>query len=123
MLDASSSLVYRVAVLGGGSFGTALANIIARNGHTTHLWMRTQEQVLRCQQEGENSKYLPGYALEPSLMLTSDLAASLKGADIVVIAIPSQSFRSVAAALAPLLPEHALVVSTTKGLEGDGFTL
>lgn len=123
MLEASTPSVYRVAVLGGGSFGTALANIIARNGHSTYLWMRTQEQVLRCQQEGENSKYLPGYPLEPSLLLSSDLAACLARADIVVIAIPSQSFRSVASAIAPLLPDDALVVSTTKGLEGDGFTL
>lgn len=119
----TSSTFYRVAVLGGGSFGTALANIIARNGHSTHLWMRTQEQVDKCSKEGENSKYLPGYALEPSLMLSSDLAASLNQADIIVIAIPSQSFRSVVQAIAPLVPENALVVSTTKGLEGDGFTL
>ncbi|MEY4590489.1 MAG: hypothetical protein RL497_2565 [Pseudomonadota bacterium] len=119
----SSSPIYRVTVLGGGSFGTALANIIARNGHTTHLWMRSAEQVARCQNEGANSKYLPGYALAPSLILSSDLKACLSEVDIVVIAIPSQSFRSVAALLAPLLPARAIVISTTKGLEGDGFTL
>jgi glycerol-3-phosphate dehydrogenase (NAD(P)+) len=123
MVEATKIPVYRVAVLGGGSFGTALANIIAHNGHITHLWMRTAEQVARCQSEGENSKYLPGYALDANLILTSDLAASLSDADIVIIAIPSHSFRSVAATIAPLVPASALVISTTKGLEGDGFTL
>lgn len=117
------SPVFHVAVLGGGSFGTALANIIARNGHHTHLWMRTAEQVEKCKSEGENSKYLPGYMLEPSLQLSSDLASCLHAAEIVVIAIPSQSFRQVARSIAPWVSDTALIVSTTKGLEGDGFTL
>ena len=60
-----------VAIVGGGNFGTAIANIIARNGHTTRLWMRDPEQVSQTVQAGENLRYLPGHPLEPCLLYTS----------------------------------------------------
>lgn len=112
-----------IAVLGGGSFGTAIANIIAVNGHHTYLWMRDAERAARSQASRENPEYLPGYALDDNLTLTADLTQAVSGSDVVFISVPSQSFRDVTRQVAPLLKSGAIVVSTTKGIESESFTL
>ena len=113
----------KVAVLGGGSFGTAIATIVADNGHNTYLWMRDQANAERCQQERENTLYLPGYPLTDALTVTADLALAVGGADLVFVSIPSHSFRAVTRLIQPLLRADAMVVSTAKGIEPEGFTL
>ena len=115
----------RVAILGGGSFGTALSNIVATNGHNTWLWMRDEDRAKKCQRERENPEYLPGYALHENLCISSDLNACVDGSDVVVISVPSKSFREVAKKAAPLMRPQAIVISTTKGIEADdkGFYL
>lgn len=110
----------QVAVLGGGSFGTAIANIIADNGHCTYLWMRDQDNVRWLQEHRENTRYLPGYPLVPSLRITSDLVEAISATDLVFISIPSHSFRQVTRLIKPLLKPGALVVSTAKGIEPGG---
>jgi len=112
-----------IAVLGGGSFGTAIANIAATNGHQTVQWMRDPEQAHKVQTERENAKYLPGYKLSDKLTASSDLALAVAEADVVFISIPSKSFRQVAQQLAPLIKANTMVISTTKGIEPTGFTL
>jgi glycerol-3-phosphate dehydrogenase (NAD(P)+) len=112
-----------VTVLGGGSFGTAIANIIAHNNHKTFLWMRSAEHAEACQQARENIQYLPGYPLEDRLVITSDLEMSVRQSDLVFVSIPSHSFRSVTQAIRPFLRDNAIVVSTAKGIEPLGFTL
>ena len=112
-----------VSVLGGGSFGTALANIISANGHDTHLWMRDRERALQTQRTRENSDYLPGIKLHEKLQVTADLPGCVKRSDLVVISIPSESFREVARRVAPYLNRGTIVISTTKGIEVDGFHL
>ncbi len=112
-----------ITVLGGGSFGTAIANIIAVNGHRTYLWMRDAERAERSQQSRENTEYLPGYRLDDNLILTADLEAAVGVSDVVFISVPSQSFRAVTRQIKPLLKADAIVVSTTKGIEPEGFTL
>jgi len=113
----------KVTVLGGGSFGTALANIVATNGHNTTLWMRNTQRAEQCAQAQENVFYLKGYPLHKHLRFSADLAASLKHCDIVVLSIPSQSFREVAKHIKPLLSPKSVVVSTTKGIETTSFSL
>lgn len=112
-----------VAVLGGGSFGTAIANIVATNGHNSRLWMRDETRALRCQELRENAEYLPGYVFHDNLTVHSDLQKSVVDCDLVVIAIPSRYFRDVTRAVAPYLSEKTIVVSTTKGIECETFTL
>lgn len=112
-----------VAVLGGGSFGTAIANIIAANGHHTYLWMRDAQRAQKCQVERENPEYLPGYKLHEGLTITSDLAACVARSDVVAISVPSQSFREVTRLAAPFVRPGAIVLSTTKGIEVDSFCL
>lgn len=113
----------KVAVLGGGSFGTAIANIISCNNHQTYLWMRSAEQASDCQSRRQNARYLPGYPLNDELIITADLELAIRGADLVFVSIPSHSFRSVARQIKPLLGPETIVVSTAKGIEPEGFTL
>ncbi len=113
----------KIAVLGGGSFGTAIANMISGNGHLVSLWMRNEEKALRCRETHENSQYLPGYRLVDSLDITSHLADALAGAELVFFSIPSKSFRSVCRQAAAYIPANTMVVSTAKGIEGESFKL
>lgn len=112
-----------VAVLGGGSFGTAIANIIANNGHKTFLWMRDEGVAETCEQERENRRYLPGVPLTLGLKVTADLAQAVSASDLIFVSIPSHSFRDVVQRIEPYLKAEAIVISTAKGIEPQGFTL
>jgi glycerol-3-phosphate dehydrogenase (NAD(P)+) len=110
-----------VAVLGAGSWGTALAALIARHGHSTVLWGRDREVVEAIATRHENPHYLPGIPLPGSLRATTDLAGALKGADLVLVVVPSHAFTETLHALAPLRPAAAGVAWATKGFEpGSG---
>jgi len=113
----------KITVLGGGSFGTAIANMIASNGHPVTLWMRDAENARHCMAAGENTPYLPGYKLDPRLQVSADLEAALEGASVVFFSIPSKAFRGVCQQVAALIPAQTIVVSTVKGIEGDSFKL
>ncbi len=114
---------FTVAVLGGGSFGTAISNVIAGNGFPTRLWMRDPERASNTQTSRENSAYLPGYPLADLLTITSDLAAAVQDCDLIFLSVPSSSFRDVAKLVKPYLPSGAMVISTTKGIGRDGFVM
>ncbi len=114
---------HTVAVLGGGSFGTVIANIIATNGNRVRLWLRNAERAEEINRDRENSEYLPGYRLHEALMATTELAATLAGIDTLFVAVPSKSFRDVVREVAQLVSEHTVVISLTKGIEAGGFRL
>ncbi len=114
---------HRVAVLGGGSFGTVIANIIACNGHSVRLWMRNAERADLINSSHENSEYLPGFRLHENLLATTLLEDSVEGVDIVFVAVPSKSFREVVHQVAGLVAEQTLFISLTKGIESPGFHL
>lgn len=114
---------HAVAVLGGGSFGTVIANIIASNGNKVRLWMRNAERCATIQAKRENSDYLPGFALHNNLQATTSLTEAVSGTDIVFVAVPSKSFRTVVRRMAEYLQPGTLVVSLTKGIEPGGFKL
>src|SRR5687768_12971989 len=111
----------RVAVLGAGSWGTALAALIARHGHPTVLWGRDAEGAAAIDTRHENPRYLPGIALPDSLRATTDLALALRDADLVLVVVPSHAFAETLRELAPHRPAHAGVAWATKGFEpGSG---
>ncbi|HLL17357.1 MAG TPA: NAD(P)-binding domain-containing protein, partial [Rubrivivax sp.] len=111
----------KVAVLGAGSWGTALAALMARHGHAVALWGRDPGAAALIDREHENRRYLPGIALPDSLRATTDLAAALSQADLVLVAVPSHAFTGTLRALAPLRPAAAGVAWATKGFEpGSG---
>tara|TARA_R110002110_G_scaffold66978_1_gene183074 strand:+ start:180008 stop:181024 length:1017 start_codon:yes stop_codon:yes gene_type:complete len=112
-----------VAVLGGGSFGTVIANIIASNDNTVRLWMRKPELAESINRHRCNVAYLPQYPLHDKLLATASLAEAVAGVQIVFVAVPSQSFRDVVRQVADCIDASVLVVSLTKGIEADGFRL
>ncbi len=111
-----------IAVLGGGSFGTALANLLASNQHQVQLWMRDAQQAQAINDTRLNPRYLKGVAVFDGVTARTDLAAVLAECDLVFVALPSTALRSV-------LTEHSdalrnkMLVSTTKGIEAQTFML
>jgi glycerol-3-phosphate dehydrogenase (NAD(P)+) len=107
----------KVAIIGGGSFGTVTANIIAHNGHEARLWMRDVDQVNSVNTTRRNSIYLPELELHPQVVAVHELGEALYQPDLVLVAVPSYSFRTVVRQLLPLLPSEPILVSLTKGIE------
>lgn len=115
--------VQKVAVLGGGSFGTVIANIITENGYDVYLWMRSEKMARQINEQSENSQYLPGFALNPNLTATNDMETAVRDAAIIFVAIPSHSFRAVVRLMRHFFPPEAILISTTKGIEKGTFML
>src|SRR3546814_1114935 len=84
----------RVGLLGGGSWGTTVASVVSRNAPIT-LWARDAATVDGINRLHENHKYLPGIKLPPALRATADMAEAVAGADVLVVGVPSHSFRAV----------------------------
>lgn len=115
--------VHKAAVLGGGSFGTVLANMLAENDIKTCLWMRDSVRAVAVEQSRENTRYVPGYHLHANLTVTADLQLALQSVDLVILSVPSKSFREVARLARPLLPASSIVVCSAKGIEAGSFKL
>ncbi|OPX55812.1 glycerol 3-phosphate dehydrogenase (NAD(P)+) [Oceanospirillum multiglobuliferum] len=114
---------YAVTVLGGGSFGTALASIAADNGYPVQQWMRDQAladhiNLYRC-----NNRYLPDYVINENVQATTDVVAAVSSADIIFVAIPSKAFAAVVDQAEAYLRPDQVMVSTAKGIQEDGFLL
>ncbi|MFC9549232.1 NAD(P)H-dependent glycerol-3-phosphate dehydrogenase [Rhodococcus sp. NPDC056960] len=107
----------KAAVLGAGSWGTAFAKVLAEAGTDVTMWARRGEVAESIVTRHENTDYLPGIALPPSLTATDDARAALDGADIVVLAVPSQSLRDNLQVWSPMIPEDATMLSLAKGIE------
>jgi glycerol-3-phosphate dehydrogenase (NAD(P)+) len=105
------------AVLGGGSWGTALASLLARTGHPVRLWLREEPIASQVNTARENPVYLPGVRLPEGIRATVDLAEALEGAELVLMVIPSEFCREVYRRAAPHVPRDARLISATKGFE------
>jgi len=112
-----------VAVLGGGSFGTVIANIIAQNGHNTFLWMRDADQAETLNRDRENPAYLPGFTLHDKITATQNLEQAVAEADMVFVAVPSSGFREVVRQIRPSVKKGVILISLTKGIEAETFKL
>jgi len=108
-----------IAVLGAGSWGTALAIQFARSGRPTLLWGRAEDDPAGMQQARENARYLPGAAFPPSLRVEPDLQRVLEEAPLVVVAVPSHAFRAVLTRMKPLIRPETRLAWATKGFELD----
>jgi len=115
--------VRTVAVLGGGSFGTVIANIIADNGYAVNFWMRNEALADEVNTRHENVQYLPGYKINPAVRATHDIATAVKSAELLFVAVPSAYFRTVVRQLTSRLMPDCMLVSTTKGIESGSFKL
>lgn len=112
----------RVTVVGGGSFGTALAEISAAQGNQVRQWMRSAEQAEVMNATRVNERYMPGFTINRNVVATSDIAFALEGSDLGFVAIPSKAFREVVRSMKGLV-DGKLLVSTAKGIEAATFNL
>ena len=106
----------KIAVLGGGSWGTTVASLVAPR-HDTLLWARDPEVARAVREDHENPAYLPGFGLDPALGATADLEQAVCGADLVVLGVPTSGLRRVLGDAAPFMRPWIPVVSLSKGLE------
>jgi|TARA_B110000285_G_scaffold34680_1_gene36954 glycerol-3-phosphate dehydrogenase (NAD(P)+) len=111
----------QVAVLGGGSFGTVLANIAASNGHEVRLWVRDAEQALRINSEGANATYHPELILSDNISASENLESVVSNAEYVLVATPSLIFEQIISRLAPYIHSSVSIISCTKGIQPDPF--
>ncbi|MGH8146865.1 MAG: NAD(P)H-dependent glycerol-3-phosphate dehydrogenase [Rhodanobacteraceae bacterium] len=106
-----------VAVLGAGSWGTALAALLCGNGVATRLWGRNADTLAQIAASHRNQRYLPDLELPAELACVSELADALDGVDLTLVAVPSHAFHSMLEEAAPLLPKRAGFAWATKGFE------
>ncbi|MGH7529701.1 MAG: NAD(P)H-dependent glycerol-3-phosphate dehydrogenase [Gemmatimonadales bacterium] len=109
----------KIAVVGGGAWGTALADLLARKGDQVTLWAREPEVVESITRDHVNAMFLPGARLAPGLRAAGDLGAALAGAEVVVSAAPAHAIRSVMERVGAVLANRPLVVSVSKGLDPE----
>jgi glycerol-3-phosphate dehydrogenase (NAD(P)+) len=115
--------VTAIAVLGAGSWGTTLADLLARKGEAVRLWAYEPEVVEAVNREHKNPAYLAGVPLAPALRAVADPCEAVEGAEVIVSAPPSHVLRQVLAPLGRVVRPGTLVVSATKGIETDSLSL
>jgi glycerol-3-phosphate dehydrogenase (NAD(P)+) len=114
-------LVMKVAVLGAGAWGTALALLLAEKGGEVLLWTRRRELCDAINASHENARYLPGAKLPRNVLATDSIPSALEGASMIVFVVPSHATREVAREAAPFVREGVPIVSATKGIENDSL--
>nr|MBA3672253.1 NAD(P)-binding domain-containing protein [Gemmatimonadaceae bacterium] len=107
----------RAAVVGGGAWGTALADLLARNGHQVALWAHEPDVVQSIRERGENSHFFGGHPLAPSLAATTDLRDAVAGAELICFATPSQHLRAVVRRANAAISAGAVLAVASKGIE------
>jgi len=107
----------KIAVIGAGAWGTALAMLLADKGHDVSLWMYEQDLAQEMVRTHENRTYLPGFKVPASIAVTSDMETAVKGRSVVLSVVPSHTVRAVAKQFAPFLSPDAVIVSASKGIE------
>ena len=113
----------KVTILGGGSFGTTLANIVAENGFQATLWLRDQGLAQRINSDRVNDHYMPGYELHGGLTATTGLQEAVADSSLIIVSVPSRAFRSTLKAIEPFLDPGQILISSAKGVESPGFNL
>lgn len=108
---------HNITVFGAGSWGTALAILLAKNGHEVLLWGRNKEKIAAMQSAGENTYFLPGIAFPESLNLTSDLQQAVSQSDDLLVVVPSHAFRDTLTHISTIKPAIQSISWATKGLE------
>lgn len=111
----------KVAVLGGGSFGTVLANLAASNGFNVSLWVRDSDQALRINSEGANTSYHPELKLSENIVASDNLNEVLDNAEIIFIATPSIIFEKIVDRISEFIDPDSYIISCTKGILDDPY--
>ena len=112
---------YKIAVLGGGSFGTVLANLAASNGFNVSLWVRDSDQALRINSEGANTSYHPELKLSDNIVASDNLNEVLINASVIFIATPSIIFEQIIERISEFIDSDSFIISCTKGVLDNPF--
>ena len=112
-----------IAVLGAGSWGTALAMLLGQNGHQVNLWSHNAEHANSMQQTRENNRYLAGLTFPETLNISADLEKTLKNVNDILIVVPSHAFRQTLKTIKPFITNSHRIAWATKGLEADSCKL
>lgn len=115
--EINKTVINKIAVIGAGSWGTALAKLLADKEENVWLWGHRPEHIEQIQRDHQNNRYLPGFLLPDTLSLEKDLGAATRDADCVIMVVPSHGFRQVFSHLLPFLKTGARLVSAVKGIE------
>lgn len=107
----------KISVIGAGSWGTALALLLSKNGHEVNVWSIMDEEVKMLSEKREHTEKLPGVKLPESMTFTTDLERSVKGKELLVLAVPSPFTRSTSKGMCPFVEEGQLIVNVAKGVE------
>ncbi len=107
----------KISVIGAGSWGTALALLLSKNGHEVNVWSIMEKEVKMLSEKREHTEKLPGVKLPKSMTFTTDLEQSVKGKDLLVLAVPSPFTRSTSKSMCPFVEEGQLIVNVAKGVE------
>jgi glycerol-3-phosphate dehydrogenase (NAD(P)+) len=117
--ERAAKLLLKIAVVGAGSYGTALAVHLARLHHTVALWGRSRQEMATLAAERENREYLPGVKFPKSLAIEPELRAAIIGADHILVAVPSHALHAVLRQIAPMLKPEQGIICAAKGLEPE----
>lgn len=109
----------RVGVIGGGSWGTALAILLKNNGHDVRMWLRGKEQLEAIKETGENRKYLPDVKIPDNIVISNDMEEVTYNRELFVLAVPSHGIRQVLNENRKLFKKHQILVNVAKGIEND----
>jgi glycerol-3-phosphate dehydrogenase (NAD(P)+) len=109
--------VGRIGVVGAGSWGTTLAQLLAAKGYEVDLWVYEEDLCRTIRETRENTYYLPGFLLHENIVAHHELRQVVDGHDLVVMVVPSHVYRQTARQMLPFLKRHAVIVSATKGIE------
>lgn len=107
----------KIGVIGYGSWGSALAWLLANNGHQVILWGHRPEMVDELQRQRENKAKLPGVIFPDNVIMTTDLETAIKGMDLIVLAVPSHGIRETASKMAAFVKKDQIIVNVAKGIE------
>ena len=106
-----------IGVIGSGSWGTALALVLNKNGHHVTIWSYLKEEADEIRKKRENPSKLPGVHIPEEIEITTDLQGSVEGKDVVVLAVPSMATRATAKKMCPYVKEEQILVNVAKGIE------
>jgi len=113
----------RIAVIGGGSMGVAMSVLLGKNGHDVIIWSPFEEEARTINEKRGIPDRLPGVYLKEDIICTTDIEKSVKEAELIVIAVPSQKMRETAKKMAALVPKGMIIASCTKGIEDGTYML
>ena len=112
----------KICVLGAGSWGSALALVLAKKGYEVSLWTLNEEQANKINKTKENIEYLPGVLFPNNIKVTTDIEESVSNSKLIVLAVPSQAIRTISKQIKPFVKDKQILVDVAKGLEKGTYT-